>query len=144
MGNGLGQQNRVLGGCCTSVLMHFSKAGPSRLLVNASALFFEPLIQQMSITLDSLSSHRKHCYTSTCLVRPQILQLFARMSQHNQLFVFAGVVLPNDRYWMPPCLLLLHECAHVLWYVAFCHKECTSLGVYSLFSCDVPNHSLTE
>ena len=59
-------------------LMHFSNAGPSKFFVNASASFSEPLIQRMSITLDSLSSHRKYCCTSTCLVQPPILQLFAR------------------------------------------------------------------
>ena len=52
------------------------------------------------------------------------------MSQRDQLLVFAGIVLSNDRDWMPMRLLLLHNCAHVHWHVTFRHKESNSLEVH--------------
>jgi hypothetical protein len=61
------------------------------------------------------------------------------MSQIDQLLVFASVVLSNDFNWMPACLLLLHECAHVLQHVALVNKECALLEVDSFFSQDVPH-----
>jgi len=66
------------------------------------------------------------------------------MSQRDQLLVLASVILSDDQDWMPMGLLLLHEFAHVLWHVAFCHEEFTSLEVNCLFGCDVPHRLSTE
>ncbi len=66
------------------------------------------------------------------------------MSQRDQLLVLANVVLPDDQDWMPVQLLLLYKNAHVLWHVAFCHKEFASLEVYCFFGRDVPHRSLTK
>ena len=52
------------------------------------------------------------------------------MSQSDQLFVFASIVLSNDHDRMPTCFLLLHECAHVLWHSALVKKVlCLKLPV---------------
>ena len=65
------------------------------------------------------------------------------MGQSDQFF-FSGVVLSNDLDRMPRHLLLLHECAHVLWHVAFANKECALLEVDSFFGCNVPHHLATK
>ena len=64
------------------------------------------------------------------------------MSQSNQLFVFASIVLSNDFDQMLTHLLLLHECTHVLQHVTFVNKEFASLGVNSFFGRDVPHNLL--
>ena len=63
------------------------------------------------------------------------------MSQSDQLFVFAGIVLSlsNDFDQMPAHFILLHECTHVLWHVTYVNKEFASLGVNSFCGRDVPH-----
>ena len=64
------------------------------------------------------------------------------MSQRYQFL--PALFCLDDRDWMSARLLLLHKIAHVLWHVAFCHEEFTSLEVNCFFGRDVPHRSSTE
>jgi hypothetical protein len=85
-----------------------------------------------AITIQANSAHEFCC---------GVLQaVFSKMFQASNLLIFfASIVLSNDFDWMPVCLLLLHECGHVLRHVALVNKECALLEVNNLFGRNMPH-----